>query len=118
MKGSASINLPYSGDGEGVAASSGKGISAGLDSGDREGLSAPGEGIAAGLDSGDGEGLSAPGEGIAAGLGAGVSGGGGSCSGPGWGLWKLLRTHKPKPPKANISPNSPSRGSGSLKPCF
>ena len=98
LKRSTSINLPYSGDGEGVAASSGKGISAGVDSG-------------------DGEGLSAPGEGISAGLGAGVSGGGGSCSGSGWGLWRL-RTHKPKAPKANISPNSPSRGRGSLKPCF
>jgi len=117
LKGSTSINLPYSGDGEGVAASSGKGISAGLDSGDGEGLSAPGEGISPGLDSGDGEGLSAPGEGISAGLGAGVSGGGGSGADSGWGLWRL-RTHKPKPPKANISPNSPSKDSGSLKPPF
>ena len=113
MKGSASINLPYSDDGEGVAASSGKGISAGLDSGDGEGLSASGEGISAGVDSGDGEGLSAPGEGISAGVDSGVSDGGGTCSDSGWGLWRL-RTHKPKPPKANISPNSPSRGSGSL----
>jgi len=112
LKGSASINLPYSGDGEGVSASSGKGISTGVDSGDGKGLSAPGEGISAGVDSGDGDGLSAPGEGISAGVDSG-DGGTGTCSGSAWGLWRL-RTHKPKPPKANISPNSPSRGSGNL----
>src|SRR4028119_1433135 len=80
-------------------------------------LPAWGGGLPPRVDSGGGEGLSAPGEGISAGLGAGVSGGGESCSGSGWGLWRL-RTHKPKPPKANISPNSPSRGSGSLNPPF
>ena len=74
----------YWGDGEGLSAS-GKGISAGVDSGDGEGISAgvdsgDGGGISAGVDSGDGDGISAPGDGMSAGVGAVVSGGGGSCS--------------------------------------